>query len=81
MKLKSKYPIGAVWEGKERAAYHHITGKTYSDERTAKIWLESRENNFELWKWITHYPSGKVDEFGWVQTTNPVKHRYHLVAG
>ena len=44
---KSKYPVGATWEGVDEK-----TGKR------AKIWLRERLGYLEVWNWSWCYPDG-----------------------
>jgi hypothetical protein len=51
---KSKYPVGAAWQG------------TTSFGKIVTIWLDDRSSfNFEIWKWSAVYDDGSGLIFDW----------------
>ena len=55
---KSKYPVGATWEGIENSKIAHI-------------WLaEVSSYGYEIWRWSVQYDDGSGLKFDWATSYN-----------
>ena len=58
---KSKYPVGAEWEGKENS-------------KIARIWLaEESGYGWEIWRWSVMYDDASGGKFDWATSYNACK--------